>query len=133
MPRVNTTDEVFKKTEQVVGKPETTKHNINEEYLRNAPQVCPLRLLPLDIALTYNSTHQQNTDHSINQHKQTYPSRRRMSVSAKEGASEGELGRTRMREGSLADLEEAEPHEGLGRQKMEGELAEIAQEDAVHR
>ena len=78
-------------------------------------------------------TYQQNTDHSINQHKQTYPSRRRMSVSVKEGASEGELARTRMGEGSLGDLEEAEPHEGLGRQKMEGELAEIAQEDAIHR
>jgi hypothetical protein len=53
MPRVTSTDEVFKKAEQVVGKPETTKHNINEEYLRNAPQVRPLRvLLSLGIALT---------------------------------------------------------------------------------
>ncbi|KIM41986.1 hypothetical protein M413DRAFT_10808 [Hebeloma cylindrosporum] len=110
MPRVNTTDEVFKKAEQTVGKPETTKRDINEEYLRNAPQ---------------------NTDHSVNQHKQTY--RRRMSVvGAKEGMNEGETGSARLGEGSLGELEEAEPHEGLGRQKMEGELAEIAREDAVH-
>ena len=56
-----------------------------------------------------------------------------MSVSAKEGASEGELVRARVGEGSLEGLEETEPHEGLGRQKMEGELAEIAQDDALRR
>jgi len=51
-----------------------------------------------------------------------------MSVSAKKGASEGELLHTL----GLEDLEETAPPEGLGRQKMEEELAEIAQ-DAVHR
>jgi hypothetical protein len=40
MPRVTISDEVFKKPEQVVGKPETTTHNINDEYMRNAPNVC---------------------------------------------------------------------------------------------
>ena len=51
MPRVNTTDEVFKKAEQVVGKPETTKHNINEEYLRNAPQVRRLQVQVLSLCI----------------------------------------------------------------------------------
>ena len=78
----------------------------------------------LGIALTLSLRIQQNTDHSVNQHKQTY--HRRMSVSAKKGGSEGGITHT------LEDLEETEPHEGLGRQKMEDELADIAQ-DAVHR
>jgi hypothetical protein len=54
-----------------------------------------------------------------------------MSVSAKKGAGEGELAGAGIGEGSLEELEETEPHEGLGRPKIEGELAELAQ-DAVH-
>ncbi|PPQ94299.1 hypothetical protein CVT25_004954 [Psilocybe cyanescens] len=37
MPRVNDTDSSFKKTEQVVGRPATTDHNINDEYFRQPP------------------------------------------------------------------------------------------------
>lgn len=29
----------FKKTEQVVGRPATTDHNINDEYMQNPPDV----------------------------------------------------------------------------------------------
>ncbi|KAF9007039.1 hypothetical protein BDQ17DRAFT_1351296, partial [Cyathus striatus] len=37
MPRVTSTNEPFKKTVQIVGKPPVTDHNINDEYVRNAP------------------------------------------------------------------------------------------------
>ncbi|KAF8153941.1 hypothetical protein B0H34DRAFT_799860 [Crassisporium funariophilum] len=37
MPRVNISDEAFKKTEQVVDRPPVTKHNINDEYVRDPP------------------------------------------------------------------------------------------------
>ncbi|PPQ64919.1 hypothetical protein CVT24_008259 [Panaeolus cyanescens] len=37
MPRVNYTDEVFKKVDQVVGRPPTTDHNINDDYVRKPP------------------------------------------------------------------------------------------------
>jgi hypothetical protein len=33
------TDQGFKKEFQTVGKPQTTDHNINDEYMRNAPDV----------------------------------------------------------------------------------------------
>lgn len=34
-----TADDQFKKTEQVVGRPPVTDHNINDEYMRNPPDV----------------------------------------------------------------------------------------------
>lgn len=37
MPRVNYSDEVFKKTEQVVGKPGIMEPSINEENMRHDP------------------------------------------------------------------------------------------------
>ncbi|KDR65847.1 hypothetical protein GALMADRAFT_1216798 [Galerina marginata CBS 339.88] len=37
MPRVNESDEVFKKAEQVVGRPKTTDKNINEEEMLHHP------------------------------------------------------------------------------------------------
>ncbi|PPQ65545.1 hypothetical protein CVT26_000502 [Gymnopilus dilepis] len=37
MPRVTESDEVFKKRTQVVDRPQTTDHNINDEYLRHPP------------------------------------------------------------------------------------------------
>jgi len=36
MPKVQQTDEAFKKTESVIGRPEVTD-NINDEYYRNPP------------------------------------------------------------------------------------------------
>lgn len=40
MPRVSSSNEAFKKVEQVVGRPAVTKDNINDLYVRDAPQVC---------------------------------------------------------------------------------------------
>lgn len=33
------TDQHFKKTEQVIGRPQTTSHNIAEDYMRDPPHV----------------------------------------------------------------------------------------------
>ncbi|KAF9040107.1 hypothetical protein BJ165DRAFT_1531077 [Panaeolus papilionaceus] len=38
MPRVNYTDEAFKKVEQVVDRSRTTDSNINDDYVRQPPQ-----------------------------------------------------------------------------------------------
>lgn len=35
----NTTDQAFKKTEQVVERPGVTDHDIHEDYMRNPPNV----------------------------------------------------------------------------------------------
>ncbi|KAH9477210.1 hypothetical protein JR316_0011129 [Psilocybe cubensis] len=37
MPRPTNTDSIFKKNEQVVGRPATTDHDINDEYFRKPP------------------------------------------------------------------------------------------------
>ncbi|KAF8958566.1 hypothetical protein BDZ97DRAFT_1668299 [Flammula alnicola] len=102
MPRVNITDEAFKKTEQVVGRPEVTKKNINEEYMRNAPN---------------------NTDHTVNQHKQSYPI-----VRDEEEAYEEEVARS-----LESGIQATGQREDMGRSSKTEELATIAHDDAVHR
>ncbi|CAD6567483.1 MAG: hypothetical protein CYPHOPRED_001768 [Cyphobasidiales sp. Tagirdzhanova-0007] len=37
----NTTDDGFKKTTQVVGKPQATDHNIADDYVKNPPRNIP--------------------------------------------------------------------------------------------
>jgi hypothetical protein len=56
-----------------------------------------------------------------------------MSVSTKEGAYERELARTLVEGETLrSGLRGMQQNEDLGRAKKEDELADIAQEDAVH-
>ncbi|KJA22631.1 hypothetical protein HYPSUDRAFT_644074 [Hypholoma sublateritium FD-334 SS-4] len=103
MPRVNYTDEVFKKTEQVVGKPQLMTHNINDEYMKNAPLNRP-----------EGST-------AVNEHKQHYTP----------GPTKGDLiedEASRVDEG----LPTGAPDQTLGRMSKTTGLAEATQ-DSMHR
>ncbi|TFK37544.1 hypothetical protein BDQ12DRAFT_144568 [Crucibulum laeve] len=94
MPRVASSDEVFKKAEQVVERPSVTKQNINDEYMRHPPN---------------------NLQRPIGSRSETVP-----------GMGEGRREEERVEGGMLGE-------EASGRQKMTQGLAELAQEDSVHR
>ncbi|KAF9476618.1 hypothetical protein BDN70DRAFT_838986 [Pholiota conissans] len=103
MPRVNYSDEVFKKAEQTVNKPATTKQNINEEYMKHPP-------------------HNRPADTSfLNEHKEYYapgPDRNDLIVD--------EANR-------VDQLPAGAQDEALGRKKKEVDLAGIVEDDSVHR
>jgi hypothetical protein len=97
------TDEsrTFKKPTQTVGRPETTDHDINDEYMRNPPQVA------LSAPTAYCPVH----DHSSQNLPTNVDASQRREPGVKEGAYEEVPGQ----EGQFEDR--SAEREGLGRAK----------------
>ncbi|KAG2005793.1 hypothetical protein CC2G_002163 [Coprinopsis cinerea AmutBmut pab1-1] len=105
MPSIKHTDDAFKKTQQIVGKPKTTDHNIHEDYVRNPP----------------------NND----QVPAVAPSRSEVKLSIPQQIQE--KAREDRRPIIIEERKEVlGVNQSLGREKKTDDLAEIARESSVH-
>lgn len=55
MPRVANTDQTFKKSSVVVGQPAVTDHNINDDYVKDPPQVVSTKFFNISQGLLMSS------------------------------------------------------------------------------
>ncbi|EKM76593.1 hypothetical protein AGABI1DRAFT_78336 [Agaricus bisporus var. burnettii JB137-S8] len=55
MPRVANTDQTFKKSSVVVGQPAVTDHNINDDYVKDPPQVVSTKFFNISQGLLTSS------------------------------------------------------------------------------